>query len=189
MPTFLLTVFVAVLLTSCTNNKSMKDIVNQSTFDSLQTQNKNFIANDMIGAKNLAIFDTMEYKVFSNQQWQRLYESHSMDVKVTWPDGHHTIGIVKHIEDLKAMFQYAPNTSIKVHPIRFASGNMTCVTGIMTGTFSAPTPISTGATIQPVGKLFSISMNTIGIWRNGVMIEKYLFWDNQSYMAQIGYSK
>ena len=29
-------------------------------------------------------------------------------VSVTWPDGHDTHGIQRHIEDLKAMFVYAP---------------------------------------------------------------------------------
>jgi hypothetical protein len=29
-------------------------------------------------------------------------------------------------------------------------------------------------------------MCTVGHWKNGVMDEEYLFWDNQSYMKQIG---
>jgi hypothetical protein len=136
--------------------------------------------------KNLETFDTLDYVVFSNQEWTRLHESHSLDVKVNWPDGHYTSGIEKHIEDLKAMFVYAPDTSIKVHPIKFGSGEFTCVTGIMTGTFTKPMPIGDGKFIQPTGKKFSINMCTVGHWENGVMTEEWLFWDNATYMKQIG---
>lgn len=137
-------------------------------------------------AKNLETFDTLDYVVFSNQEWTRLHESHSQDVKVNWPDGHHTNGIERHIEDLKAMFVYAPDTSIKVHPIKFGSGEFTSVIGVMTGTFTKPMPIGDGKFIQPTGKKFSINMCTVGHWKDGVMIEEWLFWDNMTYMKQIG---
>ena len=64
-------------------------------------------------AANIATFDTLDYVVFTQQQWERLHESHSKDVVVHWPDGHQTEGIDKHIEDLKAMFVYAPGYSDK----------------------------------------------------------------------------
>ena len=71
---------------------------------------------------NLKTFDELDFVVFSNQEWTRLHESHSKDVKVNWPDGHYTTGIERHIEDLKALFVYAPDTNIKVHPVKFGSG-------------------------------------------------------------------
>jgi hypothetical protein len=40
-------------------------------------------------------------------------------------DGHETRGIDKHIDDLKAMFVFAPDIAIKTHPIRFGSGTWT----------------------------------------------------------------
>ncbi|MGD0783147.1 MAG: ester cyclase, partial [Candidatus Aminicenantales bacterium] len=135
---------------------------------------------------NLETFDTLDFVVFSNQEWVRLHESHSKDVIVNWPDGHHTNGIERHIEDLKAMFVYAPDTRIKVHPIKFGSDDFTCVTGIMTGTFTKPMPIWNGKFIPPTGKGFSLPMCTVGHWKNGVMIEEWLFWDNATYMKQIG---
>ncbi len=136
--------------------------------------------------KNLETFDTLDYVVFSNQEWTRLHESHSKDVKVNWPDGHYTNGIERHIEDLKAMFVYSPDTSIKVHPVKIGSGEWTSVIGVMTGTFTKPMPIGDGKFIQPTGKKFSINMCTVGHWKNGVMIEEWLFWDNATYMKQIG---
>lgn len=140
-------------------------------------------------AKNLETFDTLDYVVFSNQDWVRFHESHSNDIVVNWPDGHHTNGLPVHIEDLKAMFVYAPDTSIKVHPVRFGSGAFTCVTGVMTGTFSKPMPIGDGKFIQPTGKKYSINMCTVGHWKDGVMIEEWLYWDNATFMKQIGLSQ
>ena len=136
--------------------------------------------------KNLETFDTLDYVVFSNQDWVRFHESHANDIIVNWPDGHHTNGLDKHIEDLKAMFVYAPDTKIKVHPLKFGSGDFTCVTGIMIGTFSKPMPIGNGKFIQPTGKSFSLPMCTVGHWKDGVMVEEWLYWDNQTYMKQIG---
>ena len=136
--------------------------------------------------KNLETFDELDFTVFSNQEWSRFHESHSKDVLVNWPDGHQTSGLEKHIEDLKAMFVYAPDTSIKVHPIKFGSGEFTSVIGVMTGTFTKPMPIGNGKFIEPTGKKFSINMCTVGHWKDGVMIEEWLFWDNATYMKQIG---
>ena len=140
--------------------------------------------------KNLATFDTLDYTVFSNQEWTRLHESHAKDIKVYWPDGHMTQGIDVHIEDLKALFVYAPDTRIKQHPIRFGSGKYTAVTGVFEGTFTKPMPIGNGKFIQPTGKAFNMPMCTIGIWGpDGIMTEEHLFWDNQIYMKQIGLAK
>jgi SnoaL-like polyketide cyclase. len=161
----------------------------QKEINKLRAEIKALTANNAVIAKNLVTFDTLDYTVFSNQQWVRLHESHSKNIKVNWPDGHFTIGIERHIADLSAMFVYAPNTQIKEHPIRFGSGNMTCVIGVMTGTFTKPMPIGDGKFIQPTGKSFKLPMCTVGIWKDGVMIEEYLFWDNQTYMNQLGLGK
>jgi hypothetical protein len=140
--------------------------------------------------KNLATFDTLDYTVFTNQQWTRLHESHAKDIKVYWPDGHMTQGLDVHIADLSALFVYAPDTRIKVHPIRLGSGNLTAVTGVFEGTFTKPMPIGEGKFIQPTGKAFKMPMCTIGVWGpDGVMTEEHLFWDNQTYMKQIGLAK
>ncbi|KAF0192870.1 MAG: hypothetical protein FD165_640 [Gammaproteobacteria bacterium] len=139
--------------------------------------------------ENLKVFDTLDFEVFSNQKWDRLHESHAKDIVVTWPDGHETKGIDKHIEDLKAMFVFAPDIAIKVHPIRFGSGSWMAVTGVMTGTFTRPMPTADGKVIQPTGKRFAIGMATIGHWKNGTMDHEWLFWDNQDFMTQLGLAK
>jgi SnoaL-like polyketide cyclase len=139
--------------------------------------------------KNLKVFDTLDFDVFSNQKWDRLKESHALDIVVTWPDGHETKGIEKHIEDLKALFVFAPDLKIKVHPIRFGSGTWTAVTGVMSGTFTKPMPTPDGKSIPPSGKHFAISMATIGHWKGATMDHEWLFWDNQDFMNQIALGK
>ena len=185
---------VAILFFS-TSVGAVKKISSQKVSDSqkeiasLRAQIKSLVAGNAEISKNLQTFDTLDFTVFSNQQWVRLHESHAKDIKVNWPDGHFTLGIDRHIADLKAMFVYAPDTKIKIHPVRFGSGYMTCVSGVMTGSFTVPMPIGEGKFIQPTGKSFSLPMCTVGIWKNGVMIEEYLFWDNQTYMNQLGLGK
>jgi hypothetical protein len=143
-------------------------------------------AAERMVAKHIATFDTLDYTVFTHQQWERLHESHSKDVVVHWPDGHETHGIEKHIEDLKAMFVYAPDTRIKVHTVKIGSGEWTSVIGIMEGTFTQPMPTADGKSIPPTGKPYKITMCTVGHWKGGVMDEEYLFWDNLTFMKQIG---
>jgi len=154
--------------------------------DSLKKIISVLTAKNLVVAQHLATFDSLDYVIFSGQQWSRFHESHGKDIKVVWPDGHVTIGLAKHIEDMKAMFIYAPDTRIKQHVIKFGAGNYTAVTGVMEGTFTKPMPIGNGKFIQPTGKKFKLSMATIGIWKDGVMIEEDLFWDNQTFMSQMG---
>jgi hypothetical protein len=84
------------------------------------------------------------------------------------------------------MFVYAPDTRIRVHPVRIAAGDWTSVVGEMEGTFTEPMPVEGGKPIAPTGKAFKISMCTVGHWKDGVMVEEYLFWDNLTYMKQMG---
>jgi SnoaL-like polyketide cyclase len=141
-------------------------------------------------AKNIATFDDLDFNVCTSQKWDQLNKSHSKDIVVHWPDGHQTKGLEKHIEDLKAMFVYAPDTRIQQHPVKFGAGEWTSVIGIMEGTFTKPMPVPNGKPIPPTGKAFKLSMATIGRWNaQGTMDEEYLFWDNATYMKQIGLGK
>lgn len=84
------------------------------------------------------------------------------------------------------MFVYSPDTSIKVHPVKLGSDDFTAVIGVMSGTFTEPMPIGDGKFIQPNGKKYEIIMCTVGHWVDGVMDEEWLFWDNLTYMKQLG---
>jgi len=141
-------------------------------------------------AANLANFDDLDFNVYSGQKWNELSRSHSKDIVVHWPDGRTTKGIDVHIQDLKAMFVWAPDTRIEVHPVKVAQGEWTAVMGVIEGTFSRPMPIGNDEFIQPTGKSFKLTMSTFGHWDgDGTMDEEYLFWDNQEFMRQIGLGK
>ena len=140
--------------------------------------------------QNLAKFDDLDFNVFSRQDWKGFEKTHSPNVKVHWPDGHVTEGLPKHIEDMKYMFTYAPDTRIEEHPIKVGQGEWTAVYGIMLGTFTKPMQTPDGKTIQPTGKSFRVPMATMAHWtKEGTFDEEYLFWDNQTYMNQLGLGK
>lgn len=140
-------------------------------------------------AERLKKFDELDFNVFSNAKWDRFHESHTEDVTVVWPDGHETHGIKQHIDDMIYMFSYAPDTKITAHPVKFGSGEWTAVIGEMTGTFSKPMVTADGKTIPPTGKAFKIQMATIAHWKGDKFDREYLFWDNQTFMNQIGLGK
>jgi hypothetical protein len=179
----------AVLVTllafiGCGNNKAESVANNRDS--SMLSSDKLSETNDQEVARNLATFDTLDFNIFSRRDWARFHESHDQNIKVYFPDGHTTEGLDVHIKDMDAMFVYAPDTRITVHPIKIGSGNITAVTGIMEGTFTKPMPLGNGKFIQPTGKAFKLPMATFGIWKNGVMVEEHLYWDNKTYMQQMG---
>jgi hypothetical protein len=136
---------------------------------------------------HIATFDDLDFNVFSHAKWEDFHRSHAKNVIVHWPDGHTTTGLEKHIEDMKALFAWAPDTRIKVHSVKFGQGEWTAVIGVMEGTFTKPMATGDGKTIAPTGKPYKIGMATIGRWnKEGNMDEEYLFWDNQDFYKQIG---
>ena len=72
---------------------------------------------------NLANFDDLDFNVYSGQKWNQQGKSHAKDITVHWPDGRVTKGIDAHSKDLSGQFVFAPDTRIKEHPIRIASGD------------------------------------------------------------------
>lgn len=137
--------------------------------------------------QHLRTFDTLDFDVYSHERWDRLKESHAANILVHYPDGSTTQGLAAHIAALKPMFVFAPDTSIKVHPVKFGSGPWTAVIGVIEGHFTRPMPIPGGKQLAPTGHHFKLEMTTLGHWTAaGVMDEEYLFWDNASLMKQLG---
>ena len=182
----LIVVAATVTLTSCSNMGGNSTGL-QTKVDSLQNELKKYSEEKALTDMRLLRFDTLDYKFYSSQDWKNFNVSHDDNIKVYYPDGKITTGLnPQHIDMLTPMFVFAPDTKIKNHPVRFGSGDWTCVIGEMEGTFSKPMPIGEGKTIEPTKKTFKLSMATIGHWKGGKMIEEFLFWDNQSFMKQIG---
>lgn len=168
----LLVLFITI--SGCTQNSS-QDEVNKYEEERKMTEER------------LIRFDSLDFDIYSNQKWDLFSISHDENIKVYYPDGSTTTGLYpEHINTLKPLFVFAPDTKINSHPVKFGSGDWTAVIGVMEGTFSQPMPLGDGKSIPPTGKKFKLSMATIGHWEGGKMIEEYLFWDNQALMNQIG---
>lgn len=181
-------VFVGALTasTGCTDKSESLQV----KIDSLQTELQKFTDEKALTEQRLQTFDTLDFDYYTNQKWDNFGESHADNIKVYYPDGSTTEGLSpEHIDMLKPMFTFAPDTRIEQHPVSFGSGDWTAVIGVMEGTFSESMPIGGGKTIPPTGKKFKLNMATIGHWKDGKMVEEYLFWDNQSFMKQIGLAK
>lgn len=161
-------------------------VQNASDVESMKQQLLSVQKTRGLEKANLDNFDDLDFNVYSGQKWDQLARSHSKDIVVHYPDGSVTRGLDPHIEQLKPMFVFAPDTHIREHPIKIASGDWTAVQGTLEGTFTKAMPIGGDKTASPTGKGFKLTMVTIGHWQNGVMDEEWLMWDNQSFMKQIG---
>jgi hypothetical protein len=179
----LIIAILLIVMSISTNAQTKKEVS-----DSKKQLEEILNANKKIEA-NLVKFDTLDFVVYSTQNWKRLHESHARNIRVVYPDGSVTVGLEEHIKQLTPMFTFAPDARVNVHPIRFGSGNYTAVTGYVEGTFSKPMILADATSIPPTNKKFKLPMCTIGIWKDGIMIEEQLFWDNQAFMKQIGLGK
>src|SRR6478752_3807838 len=116
MKTPIIKIFITMALVSSFSTANAKD-KKQADFEALQKQ----------VTANLAVFDKLDFDYFSKQDWAGFATTHTKDVKVHWPDGHVTEGLDKHIEDMKYLFSYAPDTRIAEHPIKIGQGDWTAV--------------------------------------------------------------
>ncbi len=64
-------------------------------------------------------------------------------------------------------------------------GRWTATTIVMEGTFTKPWPMG-GKVIPPTGNKLKITAVTLARWQNGCIAEEQLFWDNATYMQQLG---
>ena len=185
--TFLISaITICTVLSGCGNNQQSPSNVDETK----RSNDQSMMNNEQLTQERLRRFDSLDFQFYSNQKWDSFAISHDANIKVYYPDGTTTTGLYpQHIDMLTPMFVFAPDTKITSHPVKFGTGEWTTVIGEMEGTFSKPMPIGNGKTIPPTGKKFKLSMCTVGHWKDGKMIEEYLFWDNQAFMKQIGLAK
>ena len=87
---------------------------------------------------------------------------------------------------MKAFFVYAPDARVSAHKVETATGEWSSIVGIMEGTFTQPMPSPDGKTIAPTGKPYMAVFSAVDHWKDGVIDEEYLFWDNLTFMRQVG---
>lgn len=184
--------FILSLAVSAAANKP-DDFSSMSDSHAEQRINKSleeFKAERKTVEKNLQNFDDLDFNVYSHQKWDEMHRSHAEDIIVHYPDGSVTHNLKEHLEKSKKIFAFAPDTENPIHHIRIGQDKYTAVTGVWRGTFTKPMILSDGTVIQPTGKRFEIEMATIGRWNDkGTMDEEWLFYDDYTFMKQLGLLK
>jgi hypothetical protein len=183
-------VAVNLMFAGCGNDSGTSSSL-QAKVDSLQNELKKFTGERAATDLRLAKFDSLDFDYYNNQKWDMLARSHADNIKCYYPDGSTTTGLYpQHVDQLKPMFVFAPDTKCKRHVAGFGNGEWAGVIEEVEGIFSKPMPIGNGKTIAPTGKHFKFLLATVGRWGpDAKMTEEYLFWDNESIIKQIGLAK
>ena len=111
------------------------------------------------------------------------------DVVVYWPGRTDTptLGGPAHTsESQKFCAAFPDNKVLHPYPVLFGDGDFTCFVTHFTGTFTAPFETPDATVIQPTGKSFDVLFSTTARWRDGKIVEEWLFFDNGSFLQQIG---
>jgi ketosteroid isomerase-like protein len=108
-------------------------------------------------ARNLNSMDDLDFTGWNKADWDGLFAHyHTDDVFVDIHGQPPTHGIEEHIDAVKAMVQAAGGTPTQItsHPIKFGSGDWTCVVG----------EFENGSRMVTVAK-----------WRDGAIAEEYIW--------------
>jgi hypothetical protein len=114
------------------------------------------MADDEV-ARNLQGMDELDFNGWNRADWQGVFaHQHTDDVLVEVNGQPPTRGLQEHIEAMKALVESTGGTPIQVasHPIRFGSGEWTCVVGEFEG---------------------GGRMVTVAKWRDGAIAEEYIW--------------
>jgi hypothetical protein len=114
------------------------------------------MANDEV-SHNLSKMDDLDFSAWNGADWHGLFaQLHTDDVFVDVQGQPSTRGIEEHIDAMKGMVQTMGGTpaQVKSHPIKFGSGDWTCVVG----------EFENGS-----------RMVTIAKWRDGAIAEEYIW--------------
>ena len=113
--------------------------------------------NDDQVSTNLQGMDDLDFTGWNSADWHGVFaRHHTDDVLVDWKGQPVTHGIEEHIAAMKAYVESAGGTppQITSHPIKFGSGEWTCVVGEFEG---------------------GGRMVTVARWSNGAIAEEYIW--------------
>ena len=106
--------------------------------------------------QHLRAMDALDFEGWDRADWHGEFSAHHTDdVLVEWKGVGTTRGLPEHIEAMKAYVEQAGGAvpQITEHPIRFGSGEWTCVVGVIDGA----------------------RMVTVARWRDGKIAEEYIW--------------
>lgn len=119
------------------------------------------IKNQTNVEKNLEKFDELDFEAWNKKNWKLFNEIHAPDVLVVMSDGTTIKGIEAYNDAVKPFLKMM-DLQIAAHPINIAQGEWTAVTG------------ETIATL-PAGKILKGSLCTMEYWKDGRIVEEYIF--------------
>jgi ketosteroid isomerase-like protein len=127
---------------------------------------------------------------WNTRDWDAFDTLHDPDCTVYWPgrEGSPTHGGHDHRAEAEAFCAAFPDNHVKNEPydILFGDGDFTCFVTRFTGTFTAPLKMADGTQIEPTGQAFDLLYSTAAHWKDGRIIEEFLFYDNGAFLQQIG---
>ena len=172
-------------LVACSNNAEVEQL--KSKVAQLEDKLDGFRNEKKTVRKNLALYDELDLEAFNKRDMKRIAEIHAPDVKVYNTDNSLTEGMFPtHEAELNFLFKTFSDFDIYEHPIGFGEGDWTAGIAKCRGTFDTPMALPNGAIIQPTGKKFEVRVATIAQWKDGRIVEEWLFWDYQDWFRQIG---
>jgi hypothetical protein len=123
-----------------------------------RTQESDEMADDDVVESNLKGMDDLDFIGWNEADWTGVFaHHHTDDVVVDWQGQPTTHGIEEHIAAMKAYVEQnggGKPPQITSHPIKFGSGEWTCVIG----------EFENGARMVTVAK-----------WRDGAIAEEYIW--------------
>jgi hypothetical protein len=125
------------------------------------------------------------------RDWDTFDAYHSGEsVVVYWPgrEDTPTHGGHDHRAEAQRFCAAFPDNRVHNQPyaILLAERDYTCFVTRFTGTFTSPLELPDANSIQPTGKAFDVLYSTTARWKDGRIIEEYLFYDNGTFLSQIG---
>jgi hypothetical protein len=122
----------------------------------LRTRKRDRMSDDQVSA-NLQGMDDLDFTGWNGADWRGVFAAHhTVDVLVDWKGQPVTHGVEEHIAAMKAYVDSAGGAppQITSHPIKFGSGEWTCVVGEFEG---------------------GGRMVTVARWVDGAIAEEYIW--------------
>jgi SnoaL-like polyketide cyclase len=143
---------------------------------------------------NMMLFQTGD-DAWNAQDEETFANRHTEDCVVYVPAAPTQYGLEAHLEFARNSFRAFPDQRVQNRPYKaffagsgWAGDDWVCSIARYTGTMTGPVIGADGTEIPPTGKSFDVDFCTVGHWKNGQMVEEYLFYDVPTFMKQIGLS-
>jgi hypothetical protein len=141
----------------------------------------------MSGEDNLKRMKTLD-DAWNSQDWEVFRKRHSADTAVYWPGvPEPTRGRDAHHAESEAFFKSIENhLENDPYKVMIASGDWTCTIANWSGRMIGPWKGLDGKVHQATNKRFALEFCTVARWKDGEIVAEKLFYDQVSFLRQIG---